>query len=86
MPLMAVAGLALLAALWVGLLRLGWELPQSRVPFPSAHGPLMVSGFLGMLIAISWDANYLKEAPPVQWPNGPYLKNLVRSHERWYRA
>ena len=50
-PLIAPAILALLFALWAGLLRLGWALPS----FPNlsvAHGPLMVSGFLGVLIPL----------------------------------
>jgi hypothetical protein len=51
MPLLALAAFALLFALWAGLLRLGWALPS----FPNlalAHGPLMVSGFLGVLIPL----------------------------------
>jgi hypothetical protein len=51
-PLIALAGLSLLAGVWLGLLRLGWPLPQPRLPFPSAHGPLMASGFLGTLIGL----------------------------------
>lgn len=51
-PLLAIAGLALLAALWLGLRRLGWELPQPARPYPAAHGPLMVSAFLGTLIGL----------------------------------
>ena len=50
-PLVALAVLALLVALWAGLLRIGWFLPS----FPNlaaAHGPLMVSGFLGVLIPL----------------------------------
>jgi hypothetical protein len=50
-PFLAIAILALLFALWAGLLRLGWMLPS----FPNlaiAHGPLMVSGFLGVLIPL----------------------------------
>src|SRR5512134_1969811 len=46
-----LAILALLFALWAGLLRLGWALPS----FPNlsvAHGPLMISGFLGVLIPL----------------------------------
>jgi hypothetical protein len=40
---------SLLLAAWAGLLRLGWRLP----PFAAAeHGPLMISGFLGTLIAL----------------------------------
>lgn len=49
-PLLALTLLALLAALWGGLVRLGWSLPAARLA--AAHGPLMVSGFLGSLIAL----------------------------------
>ena len=49
LPLMMLAGLALLAGLWAGLVRLGWALPPLR---PAAHGPLMISGFLGTVISI----------------------------------
>lgn len=51
-PLMAMAVVALLAALWGGLLRLGWDWPIMRPTLPVAHGPLMVSGFLGTLIGL----------------------------------
>ena len=44
--------LALLAALWAGLLRLGWRLPPLQPQLAGAHGPLMVVGFLGTLIAL----------------------------------
>lgn len=50
-PFVAISILALLLALWAGLLRLGWTLPT----FPtlsSAHGPLMIAGFLGVLIPL----------------------------------
>ncbi|HJQ14617.1 MAG TPA: hypothetical protein VJ830_07725 [Anaerolineales bacterium] len=50
-PFVALAILALLFALWAGLVRMGWQLPS----FPNlsmAHGPLMVSGFLGVLIPL----------------------------------
>lgn len=50
-PFLIFAILALLLALWAGLLRLGWTLPA----FPNlalAHGPLMISGFLGVLIPL----------------------------------
>jgi hypothetical protein len=50
-PILALAFLALLLALWAGLRRIGWLVPS----FPSlsvAHGPLMVSGFLGVLIPL----------------------------------
>src|SRR5438093_11059695 len=51
-PLMALGMLALLTALWGGLVRLGWAWP---LPWPTlfiAHGPLMVCGFLGTLIGV----------------------------------
>ena len=51
-PLMALGLLALLTALWGGLVRLGWAWP---LPWPTlfiAHGPLMVCGFLGTLIGV----------------------------------
>jgi hypothetical protein len=51
-PLVLLAALALLAALWAGLLRLGWTLPSLRPTLPMAHGPLMVCGFLGTLISL----------------------------------
>lgn len=51
-PLMALSMFALLAALWGGLARLGWRLPLLRPYLLLAHGPLMVSGFLGTLIGV----------------------------------
>jgi hypothetical protein len=49
---MALALLALLAGMWAGLLRLSWTWPVLRPTLPVAHGPLMVSGFLGTLIGL----------------------------------
>lgn len=49
---MAGGLLTLLAGLWTGLVRLGWELPAPRVDWPSLHGPLLLSGFLGTLIGL----------------------------------
>lgn len=51
-PLMGLAMVALLAALWAGLVRLGWNWPPLQQGLPLAHGPLMVSGFLGTLIGL----------------------------------
>jgi hypothetical protein len=51
LPFLVVAILALLFALWAGLLRMGWALP-SFDNLALAHGPLMVSGFLGVLIPL----------------------------------
>jgi len=44
--------MALLAGLWAGLLRMGWVLPDIQINLALAHGPLMVSGFLGTIIAM----------------------------------
>jgi hypothetical protein len=49
---MAVVLLTLLAALWAGLYRIGWQVPALRPTLPMAHGPLMVSGILGTVIAL----------------------------------
>jgi hypothetical protein len=51
LPFIALSLFALLLGLWAGLLRLSWRLPL----FPQlalAHGPLMVAGFLGVLIPL----------------------------------
>lgn len=45
------AGLALLAALWSGLARLGWG-AFATAPYAQMHGPLMVLGFLGTVISL----------------------------------
>lgn len=52
LPLLALAMLALLAALWGGLLRVGWEFPPIIQILPAVHGPLMITGFLGTLISL----------------------------------
>ncbi|MCL4396249.1 MAG: hypothetical protein M1482_15860, partial [Chloroflexi bacterium] len=51
-PLVALAMLSLLAALWAGLLRLGWSIPSIEPALAGAHAPLMVAGFLGTLISL----------------------------------
>jgi hypothetical protein len=52
LPFLLLALLSLLAALWAGLLRLGWSLPPLASDLALLHGPLMVSGFLGTLIML----------------------------------
>lgn len=52
LPLLALAILALLVAIWAGLLRLGWAWPSWSPLLAAAHGPLMVSAFLGTVIGI----------------------------------
>ena len=51
-PIVALGIVALLAALWGALLRLGWGLPPILSNLPGVHGPLIVSGFLGTLISM----------------------------------
>ena len=52
MPLLALALVALLAGLWAGLLRLGFDLPPLRPALAAAHGPLLVLGVLGTQIGL----------------------------------
>jgi len=52
LPLLALGFLALLAAMWAGLVRMGWNLPALQPILPISHGPLMISGFLGTVIGI----------------------------------
>ncbi len=51
-PLLLLAMAALLAAMWGGLLRMGWRWPVLHPTLPTSHGPLMVCGFLGTLIGL----------------------------------
>jgi hypothetical protein len=61
---MALAGL--LAGLWAGLARIGWMIP-TPASLVGMHGPLMVSGFLGVLIplerAIAMRKTWMYAAP-----------------------
>ena len=50
-PYIALSILALLLGLWAGLLRLSWTVP-ALPRLAMAHGPLMVAGFLGVLIPL----------------------------------
>ncbi|MEZ4862496.1 MAG: hypothetical protein R3C14_14375 [Caldilineaceae bacterium] len=52
LPFLLLAMGALLAALWAGLVRLGWNWPALQPSLPMAHGPLMIGGFLGALIGL----------------------------------
>ena len=52
LPLLAIGLLTLACGTWLGLVRLGWNLP---LPWPDrliTHGPLMICGFLGTLIGL----------------------------------
>ena len=50
--MLAAGGLALLAGLYASLLLLGFDLPMPRPALSDVHGPLMVFGFVGTLIAL----------------------------------
>lgn len=49
---MILALVILSAAAWAGLLRLGWSWPVLQPTLPVSHGPLMIAGFFGTLIAL----------------------------------
>ena len=51
-PLLAGAVVLLLGGLWEGLVYLGFAIPAGNAELHGAHGPLMVLGFLGTLIAL----------------------------------
>ena len=51
-PLLAVGLLSMACGMWLGLVRLGWNLPLPWQDQLIAHGPLMVCGFLGTLISL----------------------------------
>lgn len=71
-PLLAAAILALLASIWAGLLRMGWQLPAWQPGLVMAHGPLIISGFFGALIGLE-RAVAMRE----RWPYlGPALSGL----------
>ncbi|MCB4756615.1 MAG: hypothetical protein LHV69_06235 [Elusimicrobia bacterium] len=43
---------ALMAAVWGGLVRIGWHFFELRPGLPGVHGPLVVCGFLGTLFSL----------------------------------
>jgi hypothetical protein len=51
-PLLLLAILSLLFGIWAGLLRMGWAWPPVQPDLGAAHGPLMVSAFLGTVISL----------------------------------
>jgi hypothetical protein len=51
-PLMGLGMIALVTAMWAGLMRLGFSLPAFSSTLPGAHGALMVGGFLGTVIGL----------------------------------
>ncbi len=67
-----MAILALLLAMWAGLLRMGWGWPLLRPTLAISHGPLMVSGFFGTLISLERAVALGKRWPYV----GPVLSGV----------
>ncbi len=51
-PIMACVVIALFAALWAALVRVGWKMPALPTPIAGQHGALMISAFLGTLISL----------------------------------
>jgi hypothetical protein len=47
-----LGGVALILGLWAGLILLKLDIPSPRADFKDVHGPLMVLGFFGTLIAL----------------------------------
>ena len=51
-PLLALGIVALIIATLARLARLGWQLPAAVASMASQHGPLMICGFLGVVISL----------------------------------
>lgn len=71
-PILFLTILCLLAAIWAGLLRMGWPWPIWQPMLPALHGPLMVSGFLGTLIGLE-RAVAMQKRP---WLIGPAITGV----------
>ena len=54
--LVGLGGLSLVAGLWAGAARLGWDLPSAGPVSPPVHGPAMVVGFFGAIISLERSA------------------------------
>lgn len=52
LPLLAIGILSMAYGTWLGLVRLGWNLPLPSPDRLIGHGPLMVCAFLGTLISL----------------------------------
>jgi hypothetical protein len=67
LPLLAIGMLSMAYGTWLGLVRLGWNLPLPSPDRLIAHGPLMVCAFLGTLIslerAVALGARWAHAAP-----------------------
>lgn len=52
LPIVMCVIIALFAALWAALVRVGWKMPTLPTPIAGQHGALMISAFLGTLISL----------------------------------
>lgn len=52
LPLLALGFIGLVVGVGAGLARLGWSVPAVVASASSSHGPLMLCGFLGVVIAL----------------------------------
>lgn len=76
-PLMAMGMVALLTAMWAGLLRMGWTLPTPQPSLALNHGPLMISGFLGTVIGMERAVALYTLSPNYRWTFvGPLLTGV----------
>jgi hypothetical protein len=66
-PIVLCVIVALFAALWAALVRVGWKMPALPTPIAGQHGALMISAFLGTLIslerAVALQKNWAYAAP-----------------------
>jgi len=51
-PLLVLGFLGLLVGTGAGLARLGWSMPETAASAAALHGPLMICGFFGVVIAL----------------------------------
>jgi hypothetical protein len=51
-PIVICVIIALFAALWAALVRVGWKMPALPTPIAGQHGALMISAFLGTLVSL----------------------------------
>ncbi|HZQ62027.1 MAG TPA: hypothetical protein VFC24_11800, partial [Casimicrobiaceae bacterium] len=52
LPLLAAGFVALVMGVGAGLARLGWTMPAMAVDLAAWHGPLLLCGFFGVVIAL----------------------------------
>jgi hypothetical protein len=88
LPVLAFAGLALAAGLYGALLLLGFAIPAPRPSWADVHGPLMVLGFVGTLVAleraVALSARWGLAAPACSGIGALALTG--RSPVRWFLA